>query len=296
MASRAVPGENGGPLINRVGYSVPSEFADHALFLFVPGDRPERFAKAVAAGADAVIIDLEDAVSASAKESARQGLVDASPAINSASPVFVRINAFGTPWHDADLAAVAALAIDGIVLPKAERVTDVAAVRALLGDGMHIIAIIESARGLAAVDEMAGAADRLAFGSVDFATDLGSAHSRDALVLARSRIVLAARLAGRPAPIDGVTLSIKDRQEIEDDARYGASLGFGGKLLIHPNQIVPARKGLAPSVEEADWASRVVASAEDGAARAIDGAMVDAPVLARARQILRSHQRFSDGP
>jgi citrate lyase subunit beta/citryl-CoA lyase len=264
-----------------------------SLFLFVPADRPERFEKAIAAGADAVIIDLEDAVAPSAKASARQALVG-SFAGGGPCPVFIRINAIGTEWHESDLDAVSELDLDGVLLPKAETANGVRDVRRLLG-GKSVIAIVETAAGLAAVDEIAAASNRLVFGSIDFAADLRCAHSRDALLLARSRIVLAARLAGKPTPIDGVTQAIRDEAEIEDDARYGVSLGFSGKLLIHPAQIAPARRGMAPSEQDLAWAMRVVAASPDGAAAAVDGGMVDAPVLARARQIIAAHDRYANG-
>jgi citrate lyase subunit beta/citryl-CoA lyase len=264
-----------------------------ALFLFVPADRPESFAKAMAAGADAVIIDLEDAVAPLAKVAARQGLAGSFTA-GGLCPIFIRVNAIGTDWCQGDLGAVSQLNVAGILLPKAESAEDVNAVRRALGD-KSVIAIVETAAGLAAVDEIAAASDRLVFGSIDFAADLGCAHSRDALLLARSRIVLAARLADRPAPVDGVTQAIHDEAGIEGDARYGVSLGFGGKLLIHPAQITPARRGLAPSEQDVAWALRVVAASPDGAAAAVDGGMVDAPVLARARQIIAAHDKSANG-
>ncbi|SFU19555.1 CoA ester lyase [Mesorhizobium sp. YR577] len=273
---------------------MPADIADLVLFLFVPADRPERFAKAAGAGADAIIVDLEDAVSPSAKADARSGLTVALGDAGTACPVFIRINGSGTSWHDDDVTMAACLPIHGVVLPKAESVRDIEAVRARLPAGMPVLAIIESAKGLVHADAIAAAADRLAFGSIDFAADLGCAHSREALLLARSRIVLASRIAGRPAPVDGVTLSIKDGSIAENEARYGASLGFAGKLLIHPAQITPARAGQAPAAEDVAWALRIAASIEDGA-RAVDGAMVDAPVLARARQIIHSYKRHSNG-
>lgn len=274
---------------------IPNPIKDCSLLLFVPADRPERFAKAVAAGADAVIIDLEDAVAADNKILARDGLRAALECLVSPVPIFIRINAVGTPWHGDDVAAVSGLAVAGIVLPKAESAADLGSVRMQLSADMVVIAIVESAHGLAAADEIAANADRIAFGSVDFAADLGCAHIRDSLLMARSRLVLAARLADKPAPIDGVTLSIKDEAEIEADARYATALGFGGKLLIHPAQIASARRGMAPSQQDIDWAQRIVAGVPDGAARAVDGAMVDAPVLARAQQILRSRDRLLEG-
>lgn len=269
--------------------------AERALYLFVPADRPERFAKAAGAGADAIIIDLEDAIAPPAKDAARAVL--SAPAIDAAAlcPIFIRLNGIGTAWHGDDVAAVAGMAVDGVILPKTESGGDVESVRARLPQGVFVLAIVETAKALAAVDDIAASADRIIFGSIDFAADLGCAHQRDALLLARSRIVLAARLAGKPAPVDGVTLSIRDEAAIEDDARYGASLGFGGKLLIHPAQVGPARRGMAPTARDFEWASNVVAQAADGAARAVDGTMVDAPVLLRARQIVRAHQRFSNG-
>jgi citrate lyase subunit beta/citryl-CoA lyase len=263
-----------------------------SLFLFVPADRPERFGRAASAGADAVIVDLEDAVATGRKVAAREGLPEALAGLpRDLVPILVRINAIGTEWHDDDLDVLSNLKITGIVLPKAESAAGIDMVRRRIA-GLSILAIVESARGLAMADDIAAAADRLAFGSIDFAADLGCAHNREALLLARSRIVLAARLAGKPSPVDGVTPAIRDVDEIEADTRYGASLGFCGKLLIHPAQVAPARAGMAPTEQDIEWAMKIVASAQDGAARAVDGAMVDAPVLARARQILGARNRF----
>ena len=257
-----------------------------ALPLFVPADRPERYAKAFQAGADAVIIDLEDAVAPSAKDTARQALLAARDAIAQALiPVLLRINASSTPHHEADVAAARALqGVAALMLAKAETPAEVSSLADITG--RPVLALIESARGLAAARAIAAAGARLAFGSIDFAADLGCAHRRDALLLARTELVLASRLAGAAAPIDGVTTTVKDAQAIEDDMRYAASLGLAGKLLIHPAQIAPARAGLQPTAAEIAWAARVLATDEGGAA-ALDGAMVDAPVRLRAQQIRR---------
>lgn len=250
--------------------------------LFVPGHRPDRFAKAAASGADAVILDLEDAVPLDAKDAAR----DALASYASATPALVRINAHGTPWHAADIAAVAALKPAAVMLPKAEDAATLDALAASLGPDIAIIALVESARGLAAARMLAAhpGVTRLAFGSVDFCADLGSAHLRDLLLPARFELVLASRLAGIAAPLDGVTVRIDDDAEAEGDARHAASLGFGGKLAIHPRQVAPIRAGFRPSDDELAWAERVLASG-DGAAR-VDGAMVDEPVRIRARALL----------
>lgn len=253
--------------------------------LFVPGDRPERFAKAMTAGADAVIVDLEDAVAPDAKAGARAGLERALAPLAGTGPVLLRINASGTPWHAEDLAACAGLPLAGIVLPKAETGGDCLAVSK--ATGLPVVALVESARGLRNAEEIASASARIAFGSIDFAADLGIAHERDVLLPARFALAMAARLAGQAAPIDGVTTALREEDVIADDCRHAVAIGFGGKLLIHPAQIAAARKGFAPSEGECDWARRVLAAVEGGAAAiAVDGAMVDAPVIARARRIL----------
>ena len=252
--------------------------------LFVPGNRPERFEKAAASGADAIIIDLEDAVPPDAKEAARSAL----RADFTSQPVFVRINGSGTPWHREDLAAVEQRPFAGIVIPKAELGPELEDACAFVKRSDNaIIALIETARGLANAREIAAlpGLSRLAFGSVDYCADLGCAHTRDALLAARSELVLASRLAGKPAPIDGVTTTIDDVKMLTDDARYSRDLGFAGKLCIHPKQIGPVLNGFRPEPDEIAWARKVLASG-DGAA-AVDGSMVDEPVRIRARAILR---------
>lgn len=253
-------------------------------FLFVPGDRPERFAKAAASGADAIIIDLEDAVAPDAKASARAALKDGAA---QSVPVFVRINARGTPWFTDDLDAVAALPLIGVMLPKTSRADDVAVLREALGAGKEIIALIESAEGIASARAIAAAqgCSRLAFGSIDYCADLGSAHTREALLAARSELVLASRLAGIGPPVDGVTTAIDDAALIAGDARYGLELGFGGKLCIHPKQLAPLHEGFAPNASEIAWAEKILSQAGEGAV-AVGGVMVDAPVRANAQRIL----------
>ncbi|HUD30269.1 MAG TPA: CoA ester lyase [Novosphingobium sp.] len=247
--------------------------------LFVPADRPERFAKAAASGADAVILDLEDAVAPDRKAMARAALA----CDFTEKPVIVRINGVGTPWHREDVAAVAGLPFAAIMLPKAERAQEVAALAA----SMPVIALVETARGIAAVREIAqdGGALALTLGTVDYVADLGCEHTREALLAARSEIVLASRLGGLGPPIDGVTLDVRSGGSALDDARHARALGFGGKLAIHPAQVAPILQGMAPAPRECEWARRVLDSG-DGAV-ALDGMMIDEPVRARARAILR---------
>ena len=247
--------------------------------LFVPGDRPERFAKAAASGADAVILDLEDAVAVAAKDAARDALTTDFTDL----PVIVRINAAGTPWHRADVAAVERLPVAAVMLPKSERVEDIAPLAA----GRPVIALIETVAGLAQARALAGSGHvaRLAFGSVDYAADLGCDHVPEALAAARAELVFASRLAGLPAPLDGVTTALDDSGTVEADTRRARALGFGGKLAIHPRQIAAILDGFRPQPGEVDWAQRVLASG-DGAVM-VDNAMVDEPVRIRARAILR---------
>lgn len=246
--------------------------------LFVPADRPERFAKAAASGADAVILDLEDAIAPANKGAALSALRTDFTEL----PIIVRINAVGTSWHDADLAAVSQLPVAAIMLPMTERVEDVVRV----AQCKPVVALVETVVGIAAARDIArcGAAARMAFGSVDYAADLGCDHVRDALATARAEIVFASRLGNLPAPLDGVTTDLDAGPATSDDARHAASIGFGGKLAIHPRQIAAIRDAFAPSAEAIDWALRVLGSGEGVAI--VDGKMVDEPVRIRARKIL----------
>lgn len=255
--------------------------SDIAVPLFVPGNRPERFEKAAASGADAIIIDLEDAAPADAKDVARQSLKMRLPDL----PVLIRINGEGTPWHADDVSAVSQLSsVAGIIIPKAELGRGLAELAAK--STVPVLALVETARGLSQARAIAAlpGVERLVFGSVDFCADLGCAHTREALLGARSELVLASRLADLAAPIDGVTTSIEKSELAESDARYAFELGFGGKLAIHPRQIEAIWTGFRPQQAEIEWANKVLASG-DGAT-AVDGAMVDEPVRIRARTIL----------
>ncbi len=255
-----------------------------SLPLFVPADRPERFAKAVNARPDAVIIDLEDAVAPDNKATARDGLARVLVELSSALPLIVRINAIGTSWHDDDLRIVKQLPLAVVMLPKSESDDDIK--RVAVQSEHPVIALIESAKGLENARKIAKPAARLAFGSIDYAADLAMGHTQLSLLNARSEIVLASRLANIPAPLDGVTTAINAEDILLNDCAHAVELGFGGKLLIHPAQIAPAREGFKPSQQELDWACRVLDAAQSGnAALRVDGAMVDAPVILRARQI-----------
>lgn len=258
--------------------------------LFVPGDRPERFAKAAASAADAIIIDLEDAVDASAKDAARANLL--AHAVTG-KPVMVRINGEGTPWWRDDLAALGRARVDCVLVPKAESRASLAEVAEAAGLDAAIILLVESARGLEALGDMLLAPRILCagFGSFDYALDLGCEPSPEPLLHARSKIVYESRLAGIAAPIDGVTMSIDDPDAVREDANRSRAMGFGGKLAIHPRQVEPIMAAFRPSEAQRAWAERVLASVVSDAAVKVDGQMIDKPLVEKARRILAAAAR-----
>jgi citrate lyase subunit beta/citryl-CoA lyase len=266
-------------------------------FLFVPADRPERYARALGSGADAVIVDLEDAVAQDRKAAGRDALAQAHAALGAGarSRLLVRVNPAGTPGHDEDLRLVEGLArhaLAGVVLPKAEQAEQLSALAAAAGSQAVLVPLIESAAGLAALDELAAAPQvlRLAFGHLDFQADLGLACEADEaeLVPVRLALVLASRRAGLASPIDGVTADWRDSQRLSADAARARRGGFGAKLCIHPEQVAAVQAAFAPSAEQLAWARRVDAAmrAAGGGAISLDGRMVDAPVLRLAQRLL----------
>ena len=258
--------------------------------LFVPGDRPDLFAKAAASGADAIIIDLEDAIAPQSKESARKA---ACRHDISSVPVILRINGAGMAWHADDLAALSAADIAAVMLPKAETSESIAAMSRALGRPLPVIALIESAKGLGSLVQVLTAPHiaAIAFGSLDYSVDLDCSPDWDSLVAARSEIVLRSRLAGLPGPLDGVTTNLTDQEITEQDAARARRLGFRGKLAIHPRQIGPILTAMSPTPDEIAWAKKVLTSVNDSALVTVDGDMVDAPVIARARRILAANSR-----
>ncbi|WP_328617735.1 CoA ester lyase [Amycolatopsis sp. NBC_00355] len=247
-------------------------------YLFVPGDRPDRFGKAVASGADVVVLDLEDAVAPADKDTARAA-VSAWLGDGRARVSAVRINAAGTPWFDADAALVAAHGVP-VLVPKAETPG------VLAGFG-EVVALVETALGVERAGELAavGSVTRLAFGHVDLAAELGVApEDPEPFAYARSRLVVASAAAGLAPPVDGVTTDLHDEERLAADVHYARRMGFAGKLCVHPKQIGPVRAAFAPTEAELGWARRVVTAGDS--VSAVDGKMVDKPVLARARRIL----------
>jgi len=259
-------------------------------FLFVPGNRPERFDKACAAGADVTLIDLEDAVAPADKASARDAI---RAWLSPSKAVYLRINGADTTWFQEDLALLRLPGIHGVVLPKAEHSAFITEIHDA-APGLPVIALIESALGLRNLESIAAAGiARFAFGSIDFQLDLGIAGEREELLFARSPLVLVSRLAGLPPPVDGVTVALDDPTQLADDIAYARRLGFGGKLTIHPRQVEAVNAGFLPPAAEIEWAERVLAAAAaaNGNAVRLDGKMIDKPVIDRATAIVQSARR-----
>lgn len=254
--------------------------------LFVPGDRPGRFAKAAASGADGMILDLEDAVAPSDKDAARSHVVDW---LTGGLPAVVRVNAVETPWFSRDLAALRGSSCT-VMLPKASA-EGVAAVVDSLGEQTRVLALVETAAGVMQATSVCELPQviRLAFGSIDFSTEVGvEVDDREALLHARSVLVLASVAAGLAPPLDGVTTDLTSGEPARSDAAYAARLGFTGKLCIHPVQVEPVNSAFVPDAAQLSWARAILERSAAGASK-VDGHMVDAPVLERARRLLDRH-------
>lgn len=266
-------------------------------YLFVPASRPDRFEKALSSAADAVIIDLEDAVAASDKDAALAHLLaaleDGLP-----RPVHVRINAADSVWFERDLTALAGLSnearrrLAGVLVPKTENAGTVARVQAAVGDGIEIVALIESAAGVARSREIASAPGmtRFAVGAADLSFDLDVEIVSSTVDWVYAQLVVESRLAGLAAPVASPPFEIRDLDTVEREAVRLRGLGATAQLCIHPVQVAPVRAGFLPSAERIEWARRVAAAETDGAAQ-VDGQMVDKPVRERAERILAQADR-----
>lgn len=260
--------------------------------LFVPGDRPERFEKALNSGADSVIIDWEDAVAPEKKAIARTSTRDfllESPELF--ERVSIRVNPVGTAEFDsdrkllADISRRSGLSMLGVVLAKAEQPSDVAQ---LLSDcpSAMVVALIESAKGLVAAADIGSVPSviRLAFGAIDFGLDTGMETEDDVLAYPRAALTVASRIAELPGPLDSPVVEIRNTQDVINSAREARRHGFTGKLCIHPAQVEPVKAAFRPTEAEILWAQAVAASSE-GASQ-LDGKMVDRPLIERARRII----------
>ncbi|MCP3720988.1 CoA ester lyase [Paraburkholderia sp. CNPSo 3281] len=263
-------------------------------FLFVPGDRPERFEKAVRSGADVVIVDLEDAVSQTNKAAARSAVLEEWESLSAIAnetnvTPCIRINALREEVARHDVALCHLLKPSLVMVPKVESRDDLSIIAREVPDA-GVLALIESATGVLEARAIATAPNvaRLVLGSVDLMLNLGVTNDREPLDASRSMLVLASASAGIGAPVDGVCTSITDLDLVKADTERARSFGFAAKLCIHPKQIAAVAAAFSVSDEEFAWASEVVAAskASAGAATTVNGAMIDLPVLLRALRIV----------
>lgn len=282
-------------------------------FLFAPGNHPRRVEKAFGLGADAVILDLEDAVATADKAAARKPVAEALKRPRGCRG-YVRVNAPATPFCYRDLVETIHDKVDGVVLPKVESAADLHAIDWLLAalereQGMvegsiDLIPLVETAAGVARVERIVQARNlrpyrgawrvkRLAFGAADFSLDAGllPSHEEPELAEARARVVLASRAAGMEGPLDSPWFHLRDVEGFKRALERSRRGGFQGRLCVHPDQVPVANEAFTPSVDEVARAERIVAAfkeveARGAAAVEVDGQMVDYPVVYRAQALL----------
>ncbi|MDN5346522.1 MAG: citrate lyase subunit beta / citryl-CoA lyase [Clostridia bacterium] len=276
--------------------------------LFMPGNKEKMLAKTPTVGADAVIWDLEDAVSPAEKPAARQLIHQYLKEQPLGLPIYVRTNAVSSGLIDADLQAVVSPNLRGIVLPKVEAADEIRYVSRTLVNleqelglprsGIKIIALLETALGVIRAYEIATASERveaLSLGAEDFASDLGTSRSREGIELAHARgnIVLAAA-AAKIMALDTVYSDLNDPDGLERECRLARQLGFSGKCAIHPKQVEIINKAFSPTEAELEYARKVVAAFEEAQAQnlgviVVEGRMVDKPIVQRALRLLEKY-------
>lgn len=272
--------------------SSPLPLIHPTTYLFVPGHRPDRFAKALATAAGAVIIDLEDAVAPEDKTAAREAIRGwCAGGARPDKPLMLRINDESTPWHADDIALAKSTGLVSLMLPKCESAQQVTRVLGRLGAGGSVMVLVETARGIHNVEDIAASgASRIAFGTLDYAVDLDLSGDERGLEYASAKIAHASRIAGIPSPVAGVTPDIAPERVVADLA-FARAFGFGAKLCIHPAQVEAVRGAMKPTEEQVAWARRVIdATASNAGAVKVDGKMVDKPVILKAERILAASQ------
>lgn len=256
--------------------------------LFVPATRPERFAKAAESGADAIIVDLEDAVDPADKDAARRNV---RAAVGAGADVILRINSAGSRWFDEDLLAARDAGVQAVMLPKSERVEDLTDAHAK--SGLPLVALIETISALKELDAlcMARGVVQLAFGTMDLASELGCAPESRLLDTVRLDLLISSAKSGLAPPLDGVSLAVSDLERLEEEAAVVARNGFAGRMLIHPAQVMPTARGMMPAPDLLSWSAEVCASS--GAAVRVGGRMVDRPVRLNAERLVERAERVS---
>ena len=274
-------------------------------FLFTPGNHPRRVEKVFSCGADAAILDLEDAVAVTEKTAARAMVVAALQRPRTCGG-YVRVNAMDTPFAYGDFCAVVGPGLDGIILPKVSAGWQMKAAEWLLSElerqaglpvgTIDLIPIIETGEGMANLQRIARSrtrARRMAFGAGDFTLDVGMAWTSDETELDpyRAQMVMQSRAAGLEAPVDTVWAELNNPDGLDASARRAARFGFQGKMCIHPGQIETVNRCFTPSDTEIARAEKIMvafdqAEAEGSASIQVDGAFVDYPIVAKARRVL----------
>jgi citrate lyase subunit beta/citryl-CoA lyase len=261
-------------------------------FLFVPGNRPERFLKAIESGADVVVIDLEDSVPVQNKHAARAEVCQVLQTLPDTACWVVRINNPDTRIGLQDVQALAACTqLAGLMVPKCESAQTLQSVSSLL-PGLSLLPIIESAAGYLALPHIALAPNvcRLVVGHIDFLADTGMVVSPDQRELdtLRFHVAMWTRAGQLAGAVDGVTVSVDDETVLREDTERAVRFGMGGKLCIHPRQVQGVHSAFMPTAVERVWAQRVIAAmaASGGAAVQLEGKMIDAPVMLQAQRIL----------
>jgi citrate lyase subunit beta / citryl-CoA lyase len=267
--------------------------------LFVPASSEKLIQKGLVSEADTVIFDLEDSIACDEKAAARERLVDVLSSKKNLQTFFVRINSSPSSDYEADTAAMDRIPDIGIVLPKVSSAEEIKQLGIQLPE-RPLLPLIENAAGVWYAKEIAEAAEEvetLAFGAIDYRLDIHSPGLIDEkdLLYARSRLVLACRLAGKKGPVDGVYEHFKDEEGFKEHAEYVRGLGFKGKLLIHPSQIRPANAAFSPTKAEINQAREIVeaftqAENRGKASIQVHGKMVDYPVFRKASDTLKEAQ------
>jgi citrate lyase subunit beta/citryl-CoA lyase len=276
--------------------------------LFAPGNHARRIERVGEFGADAIVLDLEDAVAAGEKDAARAMVREALPTYGDSTVVVVRVNSEGSGRLEGDVAAVVHPALDALMVPKIERSETLQRIDAMLSafeqerdldaGRIRVLGLVETARGLVRCEEIAlSAPPRLVtiiFGLGDFSVDVGIDVTPDGaeLLYARSKVVVAARAAGLRAPLDGPYLDVRDLAGLVEDCRRSRSIGFQGRVVIHPDHVAPTQEAYSSlSAAEAEHCRRIVAAFESAEAEGlasiqVDGRFVDYPLYHRARHKL----------
>lgn len=270
------------------------------VFLFVPGNSENKILKALNMDIDAIIIDLEDAVVIAEKEKARKlvySVLAEQETKNLKTKIYIRINSIKSPWFFDDINVINRLSnVSGIMIPKSEDRTSITLAADLLTKNLEIIPLIESARGVYNVEDVLTShpsVRRVAFGSVDFALDMGVDWSEEGTerIYAMSKMVLASRAFGLEPPIDAVFPIIDNKESFISDAKKGKNIGFYGKMVIHPKHIEWVNEVYVPNESQIEWCKKVTneyeASDNKGAIE-VDGKLIDRPIYLLAKRLLAS--------